>query len=551
MPLKPIFADELVKQYMRQGYWGRGTFLDHFERNVDKFQEREYVVDVKERVSFSKMSKIVDNIARRLLDFDFKKEDRIALMLPNWVEFYYMHYAIEKIGCVNVPLFINLGERDVEYILNTTETVGIVIPDFFNKLDYTKMMLGIKKKIKSLKYIFVIGNNIPESMFSFSQLTGEKPKMDYNENEFNQLRTVDTDVYSIRITSGTTARPKLYMYTENGYVNASHILIERLRLTENDVILGVPPITQGMGLWIGFALPTITGCRVILQEKFDPGDSLKLIEKERVTVVGVVPTQSIRMVNHPELSKTDLSSLRVIQHGGALLPYSVAKEVEEKFGCPMLNCFGASDGPDVCCTSLADPPEVRYSTVGKPFLGHEVKIIGNDGHELGIEQIGEIWSRGPSISGGYYKESPETMKESFLEDGWFRHGDLGMIKRDGNIVIMGRIKDLIIRGGQNIAPKEVEELLSTHPKVKEVAIVGMPDKILGEKCCAFVVPLNLEDPLTFDEMIDYLRINKLAKFKFPERLEIIDELPIIGAGKIDKKLLVEKITEKLNREVME
>jgi acyl-CoA synthetase (AMP-forming)/AMP-acid ligase II len=483
-----------------------------------------------------------------LVDFGFNKEDRIAVMLPNWVEFFYMHYAIEKIGAIIVPLFINLRDRDVEYILETTESVGIVIPDYFNKYDYVGMMVDLKKKVSSLKYTFVIGNNVPDGMFSFDRLLAEQAQKKYDEYKFNELRTIDTDVYSMRITSGTTARPKIYMYTENGYVNAAYILRERLRLTEDDVMLGIPPISQGIGIWLGFALPTITGCRVVVQEKFDPLESLDLIQKENVTVVAVVPTQSIKMLNEPALQKTNLSSLRVIQHAGALLPYSVAQEVEQKFGCPVLNCFEASDGPDVCCTNLDDPPEVRYGTVGKPFAGHEVKIVGLDGKELGIGQVGEIWSRGPSISGGYYKEPIQVMEETFLKGGWFRHGDLGMIREDGNIVIMGRIKDLIIRGGQNIAPKEIEDLLLTHPKVKEVAVVGMPDRVLGEKCCAFVVLSDSKDPLAFNEMIEYLEKNKLAKFKFPERLEIIEELPMIGSAKIDKKLLVKWIADKLKRE---
>jgi non-ribosomal peptide synthetase component E (peptide arylation enzyme) len=548
MPFKTIFTDEVVEQYTRKGFWGKGTFLDHFERNAERDPEKEYVVDAKGRVSFSNMSKAVNNIAARLVDFGFKKEDRIAVMLPNWVEFFYMHYAVEKIGAVIVPLFINLRDRDVEYILKTTESVGMVIPDYFNKYDYVRMMVDLRKRLNSLRYIFVIGDNIVDGMSSFDQLLGEQAENKYHEYKFDELRTKDTDVYSMRITSGTTARPKIYMYTENGYVNAAYILKERLRLTEKDVMLGIPPISQGIGLWLGFALPTVTGCKVVLQEKFDPVESLNLIEKERVTVAAVVPTQSIKMLNQPELTEIDFSSLRVIQHAGALLPYSIAKEVEEKFRCPVLNCFEASDGPDVCCTSLGDPPEVRYGTVGKPFAGHEVKIMGIDGKELETGQVGEIWSRGPSISAGYYKEPFEVMKETFLEDGWFRHGDLGMIREDGNIVIMGRIKDLIIRGGQNIAPKEIEDLLLTHPKIKEVAVVGMPDNVLGEKCCAFVVPFDSKDPLTFNEMSDYLEKNKLAKFKFPERLEIIEELPMVGSAKIDKRLLVEKIINKLKEE---
>jgi non-ribosomal peptide synthetase component E (peptide arylation enzyme) len=248
------------------------------------------------------------------------------------------------------------------------------------------------------------------------------------------------------------------------------------------------------------------------------------------------------MLSQPELNKTNVSSLRVIQHAGAFLSYSVAKEIEREFGALVLNCFGSSDGPNLSSTKLNDSPDVRFGTVGKPYPGHEIQIIGMDGEKLGIGEIGEIWGKGPSISVGYYKEDPGVVKETFLKDGWFRYGDLGMIGKDGNLVIMGRIKDLIIRGGQNIAPKEIEDLLLTHPKVKEVAVVGMPDNVLGEKCCAFVVPSDSKDPLTFSEMIEYLEKNKLAKFKFPERLEIIEELPMVGGAKVDKKILVEKVT---------
>ena len=544
MAFKTIFTDEMIRKYTELGFWGKGTFLDHFERNAERYPEKEYVVDVKGRVSFSKMSKIVNNIAGRLLDFGFKKEDRIAVMLPNWVEFFYMHYAIEKIGAVIVPLFINLRDRDVEYILATTESVGMVIPDYFNKYDYVKMMVDLRKRVNSIKYIFVIGDNIPDGMLSFDRLLERQTQKEYEQYKFKDLRTKDTDVYSMRITSGTTARPKIYMYTENGYINASYSLIERLRLTKNDVMLVSAPITQGTGLWFGFAFPTITGCRVVLEEKFDPAISLQLIEKENVTVLGVVPTQSIKMVSQPNLSKTNLSSLRAIQHAGAFLPYSVAKVIEERLGGLVLNCFGSSDGPNLCSSKLEDSPDVRFGTVGKPYPGHEIQIIGMNGTKLGTGEIGEILGKGPSISGGYYKEDSEVTKETFLEDGWFRYGDLGMIGEDGNLVIVGRIKDLIIRGGQNIAPKEIEDLLLKHPKVREVAVVGMPDKVLGEKCCAFTVPADFKDPLTFSEMVNYLEKTKLAKFKFPERLEIIEELPMVGGAKVDKKTLAEKVTYK-------
>jgi non-ribosomal peptide synthetase component E (peptide arylation enzyme) len=221
-------------------------------------------------------------------------------------------------------------------------------------------------------------------------------------------------------------------------------------------------------------------------------------------------------------------------------------EIEEKVGGRLTTGLGAVDFGGVTATQLDDPPEVRLFTVGKACGGTEIRVVDDAGEELPRGEIGEIWGRGPGCSSGYYKD-PEATWQAWTKDGWFRLGDLGKVDDQGNITVVGRKKDMIIRGGQNIYPVEIENLLFTHPKVLDVAVVGMPDPVMGEKACAYIVPRPGQD-LSFDETVSFLKNKGIATYKLPERLEIIDRLPMVGGQKVDKRRLVEDIQEKLLKE---
>jgi non-ribosomal peptide synthetase component E (peptide arylation enzyme) len=281
-------------------------------------------------------------------------------------------------------------------------------------------------------------------------------------------------------------------------------------------------------------------------ENFEPEDALKLIEREKVTVLMGSPALLVMMVRHPNFDKYDHSSVRLITGGGAPFEYAIAREVESKMATTVIQFFGATDCGVAFFPSPDDPQEIRLGTAGKPLLWGQVKIVDKDGQPVPQGEVGEILMTGPAASDGYWGDTATT-KAVWTDDGWFRTGDLGKLDKFGNLIHVGRIKDIIIRGGDNISPAEIEGILLRHPAVSSVAVVGMPDPVMGEKACAFV-ELKPGQSLTFDEMVAFLKREGLGSYMLPERLEIIDKMPISGEGKIYKRILVQQITEKLKAE---
>ena len=253
----------------------------------------------------------------------------------------------------------------------------------------------------------------------------------------------------------------------------------------------------------------------------------------------------VRVLEYPDFKKYDLSSLRVVKYGGAALPYDQALKAWEQFGCPVLPAYGGLDVGTISSCSADDSPEVFLKTVGKPLDGVEIKLVNENNKEVPLGELGEVLVRGPHCEPGYYN-NPEATAEVW-RDGWFHTGDLASFDGEGRLTIKGRRKDMIIRGGQNIYPSEIEAMLLKHPNVLKVAIVGMPDPVMGEKACAYVV-LKPGEKSNLSEVVSFLKNQGVAAFKLPERLEIIEDLPLAGGIKVDKKRLREDIKRKLERE---
>lgn len=288
----------------------------------------------------------------------------------------------------------------------------------------------------------------------------------------------------------------------------------------------------------------LTGCKVVVQERFEPEESLHIIEKERITVLPVVPTQAIRLLEHPTLRNYNLESLRAIGIYGAALHYETGKKIEASLKAKVINFWGSHDCGIGIVTSIRKSQRVRLGTVGKPRpgSGEEISIRGENDEVLPPGEVGEVWARGPSCVSGYFHDEKAT-RSVWTEDGWFRCGDLAYLDRWGYLKLVGRKKDIIIRGGQNISPAEIEELLSDHPGVLMSAIVGMPDAVWGERVCAYIIPRR-GWKLALEDINTYLREKQVASFKIPERLEIITSFPLVQ-DKVDKKTLREDITKKL------
>jgi non-ribosomal peptide synthetase component E (peptide arylation enzyme) len=351
------------------------------------------------------------------------------------------------------------------------------------------------------------------------------------------------------MTSGTTGFPKLTETSFGGSSGQNDLLLEKYKITHDSIFAALAPLTGGAsGSGICKGICQQAGCKLAMLERFDAEEALRLIEQEKVTFATGVPTMMSMIIRHPNFEKYDIRSLQVWHTASAYLPPGLAKEVEEKMDCRIVNHFGGIDVGFATTTSVDDPVEVRLSSVGKPMPNITLKLIDEQDREVPVGEVGEIifGTKTSRARGGYYKDLEATLKKE--AQGLNRTGDLGKLDEYGNLYIVGRKKDVIIRGGQNIFPAEIESILITHPKVAYTAVVGMPDPVMGEKSCAYIIPKSGQT-LTLDEIVSFLLEKKIAKYKLPERLELVDSFPMSGEGqKIIKRELTERVTKKLKAE---
>jgi non-ribosomal peptide synthetase component E (peptide arylation enzyme) len=470
-------------------------------------------------------------------DLDF----RVTPMVENLL----LRVACEKAGILCLPAARTLRHAEMQHILNRLKPAALVIRPEFAGFNYLKMLEEIRPSIPEIPHIFVIGDKAPRGTTSLEEMIEQPLETKYPATWFEGRTFSAFETSLILHTTGTTGMPKLVENAMCAQLWRGDSYIKLLELTSNDIIGMFAPVAGGPNGPVFFTAPRVPA-KVAILEKWETEEALKFIQREKITMGFFVPTMLINMISHPEFDSYDLSSLRVIWTGGAPISYHQALEVEKKLGCPLLQHYGSVDA-DICTISApGDAPEVRLLTVGKPLASPQIKLVDDEGREVGKGETGEVWGKGPASTPGYYGDEEATRQA--WRGGWFKMGDLAKWDDEGNLVIVGRKKDLIIRGGQNIYPVEVENSLRIHPKVLDAAIVGMPDPVMGQKCCAFVV-LREGEAFSFEEMVGFLKQKKFAPYKLPERLEFIERLPRVGdQQKVDKKILEQLITEKLKSE---
>jgi len=488
-------------------------------------------------------------VALSFLELGLKKDDVIITQLPNICENMLISHALERAGLLGLPTQMTMRHKEMEYILTKTGAVGIVIVPFFHNFDYYQMIQEVRGSFPQLKYIFAVGDEAPEGTISIKSIAKTPLEEKYPADHLEKTKQGPFDLNSLAMTSGTTGFPKFVERPNNSWITG-HVCMGRWKLTSDDVCAAFAPVIGGPGGVVNRSTAPHAAARVVLLERFETEEALKLIEKEKVTIASAVPAQMAMMVRHPNFDKYDCSSLRAFFYAGSPCPYQLAEEVEEKMGCHIIVVLGAVDCGMISSTSIDDPPEVRRNSVGKLYPGNFIKLVDEEGKEVPTGEIGEIVVKGAVFSSGYYHDPEATQRVWGQEgwEGWYHIGDLGRLDEDGNLYIVGRTKDMIIRGGQNIYPIEVENMLVAHPKVLNVTIVAMPDPVMVEKACAYVIP-KPGQTLTFEEMSEFLLEKKMAKFKIPERLEIVESFPMSGDGqKIIKGELTRMVTEKLKAE---
>ena len=446
-----------------------------------------------------------------------------------------------------MTLMHTLRHKELLEIVSLIEATTVIIPRLYRNFDYYEMYQEIKETLPLLRNVIVIGADVPEGAISFEEIIKTPLEEKYSQDYLIDRRFDPTHVGFLTTTTGTTGVPKVVEQSLAARLWSTKSHVKNWKLSPDDVVCAVAPAAGAAGGTPTYFCAPQIAAKIALLYDYSAQNALEFFEKEKVTIPCVVPAQ-LAMIMQESLEKYDLSSLRATRCSGGYLSPTLAEEVERRFHGPIISTYGSQDTGSVSGISIEDSEEKRRSTVGKPLPGNEIKFVDDDGKVLAQGEIGQLYFRGPQNSSGYYRDPEKTFSEAYDSQGWASPGDLAKIDDDGYIMIVGRKKDIIIRGGQNIYPGEIENVLMSHSKVGNVAIVAMPDKIMGEKTCAFVIPFMEEGVLTFEEMINFLKSKKLATYKLPERLEIVDAFPLASESKVNKKELREIITAMLEEE---
>ncbi len=538
---------ESVKEYTDKGYWKNLTVGETFDQTATRYPNKEVLVSEASRATSSELALRVKRVALGLLELGIKKKDRIVLQLPNSPELAYTYLALAKLGAIGVWALPHHRHSEISYLLRLTEALGIVIASVYRDFDYVRMVKQLRSDLSDLKHIIVVGDKTSEELISFDELLENPIENKYPPDHLDQFKPDANDVLCLLLTGGTTAFPKVVPRTHNSMLLAS---LRGAQIRGHDTHSAVYFLNNHMSHGSGMQRFTGTlvqsGGKVVLHKRFVPEVILQAIEEEKVTHTGLVPTQAMDILNHPDFNKYDLSSLECIDLPGAPATAELLRALKSKIGCSVIIAFGSNEGV-LLSTKQDDSLEMIEKGALYPICsGDELRIVDDDGREVAAGELGELIGRGPNITRGYYK-SPELNQKSFDTDGFWHTGDLFIKDENGNLKAVGRKDDMIIRGGENISAKEIEDLLSANPKIDSVAVVGMPDPRLGQRACAYI-KLKPGGKITFEEVASFLKEKDIATFKLPERIEIINEFPLTHIGKILKRELREDITKKLKAE---
>ena len=542
------WPEELVKEYKAKGYWEDRTIGELMEEAFEGFDERVAIIFEDQKVTYRVLGERVRRLALHFIQLGLRPYDRMVLQIHNIPEMIYVYCAAVTVGVIPVMALPPHREAEIGYFAEFAEAKAYAIPGVFRKFDYQSMAKDLRAKIPSLGFIFVAGEGVYEGFYSINELLDDPIERRVDIATLKDFRPDPMEPAVFQLSGGTTGIPKFIPRTHNDYAYNFKRCAEVVHVDEDTVMLFSIPITHNFSVVSpGFQGILANGGKAVLAPSARPDDILPLIEKEEVTVIPAVPAIVVGLLNSPNRAKYDLSSLKLIISGGSKLAPEVKRRIEPELGCQYQEVLGMAEGLN-CWTLTTDPEEVRLNTQGRPMCpDDEIKVVDERGKEVPSGEVGELLVRGPYTIRGYYR-SPERNKESFTEDGFYKSGDLVRMHPSGNVIVEGRKKDTINRGGEKISAEEIENHIIAHTVVEDCACVGMPDPALEERICCFVVCKKGEG-LTLEGLTEFLlQERRIARFKLPERLEVVPSLPLTKVGKVDKKALRDMIREKLQQE---
>jgi acyl-coenzyme A synthetase/AMP-(fatty) acid ligase len=472
-------------------------------------------------------------LAGALHALGLRKGDVLALEMPNWMEACLTYLGAAHLGLVVVPIIHIYKAKEVEFILRQSGAKAFVVPDTWSGIDYLGMLSDIRRRLPELEHVIVVGDSVPDGTLAWADVEAQASE------DFPAPDVSPDEPHVLAYTSGTTSDPKGCVHSHNTLLAECRAIVATSGGGPADVFLCPNPIGHIAGIYSALIAPFLLGYRkLVLMDGWDPKWALELIQEHGVTRTGGASFFLATMLGAPELGSIDTSSLESFGLGGAnVMPMLV--EQAETVGWRGFRSYGCTEHPSITMGSPEeDPLDKRAYTDGRAMLDVELRVVDDDGRDVAAGEEGEIVSRGPDQFLGYM--DPAMDAEAFDEAGWFHTGDIGRLDTDGYLAITDRKKDIIIRGGENISAREVEEVLVMHPKVLEAAVTPVPDARYGERVCAFVVTGGRE--LTLEEVVVHFEEKGVAKQKTPERLEIVPELPRTLAGKVQKYVLKRELS---------
>ncbi|HCO6020379.1 TPA: medium-chain fatty-acid--CoA ligase [Escherichia coli] len=545
MKVTLTFNEQRRAAYRQQGLWGDASLADYWQQTARAMPDKIAVVDNHgASYTYSALDHAASCLANWMLAKGIESGDRIAFQLPGWCEFTVIYLACLKIGAVSVPLLPSWREAELVWVLNKCQAKMFFAPTLFKQTRPVDLILPLQNQLPQLQQLVGVDKLAPAtSALSLSQIIADNTPLT------TAITVHGDELAAVLFTSGTEGLPKGVMLTHNNILASERAYCAQLNLTWQDVFMMPAPLGHATGFLHGVTAPFLIGARSVLLDIFTPDACLALLEQQRCTcMLGATPFV-YDLLNLLEKQPADLSALRFFLCGGTTIPKKVARECQQR-GIKLLSVYGSTESSPHAVVNLDDPLSRFMHTDGYAAAGVEIKVVDDARKTLPPGCEGEEASRGPNVFMGYFDE-PELTARALDEEGWYYSGDLCCMDEAGYIKITGRKKDIIVRGGENISSREVEDILLQHPKIHDACVVAMPDERLGERSCAYVVLKAPHHSLSLEEVVAFFSRKRVAKYKYPEHIVVIEKLPRTASGKIQKFLLRKDIMRRLTQDVCE
>jgi acyl-CoA synthetase (AMP-forming)/AMP-acid ligase II len=534
VPVTALAINDLVCTHLRRQWAASGIYPDRsiyelFAVHARTDPHRPAVLDDEGEFSYAAIDELARRLAAGLAAVDIRPGEVVATQLPNGWLTCAAELAIAALGAIAMPFPIGRGPREAAILLHRAHAVAAIAATEAGQHRPAAQIATLRADLPGLRTIVASGQGaVPEGCVPLDRVLEARPR------DLGATRPDPDGPARILVSSGSEADPKMVVYSHNALTGGRGGFLARIMCPGEPLrVLFLPPQATAYGAHATPVALARHGGTLILRSGFDAGETLRLIHQTRPTHVFGVPTMFRMLWQHPDLAATETGSLRALVFGGARLDPATAQASRHAFGCPVVNLYGSADGMN-CHTTLHDPPS-RATTVGRPNPAvAEIRIVDEHLSPVPQGQVGEVIARGPITPMRYLDDDLNARYRT--RDGWVRSGDLGVIDVDGYLTIVGRLKDMIIRGGTNISPAEVEHALASHPAIRDVSCIGIPDPLMGERLCACIVAAS-DHTVTLNDLADHLRAQGLEPYKHPEQLLVLDALPLSPAGKVDKNRL--------------